>query len=166
MPTTGCFDRLARSKQVWNPQSCGTAPTVYAGPDHSRRDLTTKGLSPGQKRFHGQKERFHLLLEQGVANALPSWNCDSRCWPGWRPASMTSPGRKDLRIRAVEEVSGGMSRRQLLQGCRSFPIVNGLRSSGPARESAWPAERWPFPAARSCDARSWCSPAGPSGRLG
>jgi hypothetical protein len=44
MPTTG-FDRLARSKQVWNPQSCGTAPTIHAGPDHSRRDLTTKGLS-------------------------------------------------------------------------------------------------------------------------
>jgi len=44
------------------------------------------------------------------------------------------------------------------------PSIIGSRSSGPARKSAWLAEGWPFPPARSCDARSWCSPAGPSGR--
>src|SRR6266851_4131762 len=56
---------------------------------------------------------------------------------------------------------GVMKRGRPLRGRPSISTLIG----GPARESAWPAERWPFPAARSCDARSWCSPAGPSGRL-
>ena len=61
----------------------------------------------------------------------------------------------------VESLPGGAPSGRPLRG-RPFFAVS--RSSGSAREaSAGPAERWRFPAARACGARSWCSPEGPSG---